>query len=146
MYSAVPEGSLPLRLNPTFAKANATSATAKTSMISSVRRLLGPTSGSSGSTAGDGAVMPLTSVLRSAGPGRHWRRCRTPGRAGTWGRLFAAPGWAGRLVHRLVVLPGQGHGRLVLVVQRDPGLQRGVLLLARVHGDRKSTRLNIQSL
>ena len=39
MYSAVPEGSLPLRLKPTFAKANATSAKAKTSMISSVRRL-----------------------------------------------------------------------------------------------------------
>ena len=76
MYSAVPEGSLPLRLKPTFAKANATSAKAKMSMINSVRRLLRVTgtSGPVGSTAGDGAVMLLTSALWRPGPG-HWPRC-----------------------------------------------------------------------
>ena len=83
MYSTVPEGTLPLRLKPTFAKAKATSAQAKTSMISSVRRLLRATgtSGPVGSTAGDGAVMLLTSVLR---PGKgHRPRCGTPLKAGT---------------------------------------------------------------
>jgi hypothetical protein len=71
-YSAVPEGSVPLRLKPTFAKANRTSAKANTSMISSVRRLLRPpgTSGLSGSTAGVGAVMLLTSVPWPRSPTR----------------------------------------------------------------------------
>ena len=92
MYSAVPEGSLPLRLKPTFAKAKATRAQAKTSMISSVRRLLRDTgtSGPVGSTAGDGAVMLLTSVLWPW-PG-HWPRCRTPSKAGTSPRPRAAAG------------------------------------------------------
>src|ERR1700722_2309772 len=62
MYPASPDGRLPLRLKPTFANANATSPKAKISMISSVRRLPPGTgtSGFSGSTAGDGAVMLLT--------------------------------------------------------------------------------------
>ena len=67
MYSSSADGSLPLRLKPTFANANATRAKAKTSMISSVPRLPPDTgtSGLSGSTAGDGAVMLLTVPRRS---------------------------------------------------------------------------------
>src|SRR5580658_8639611 len=65
-YSGSTEGSLLLRLYPTFANANATSANAKMSMISSVRRRprAAETSGYSGSTAGDGAVMLLTGASR----------------------------------------------------------------------------------
>src|ERR1017187_6799866 len=125
----ITEGSLPLRLNPTFAKANATSATAKTSMISS------------GRPAGRRDQLPVTarsccsrvSCGRRDEDGTGGDAERLGGRARGAGFLRRRA-WLGDLVHRLVVLPGQGHGRLVLVVQRDPGLQRGVLLLARVHG------------
>ena len=117
-YSAVPEGSVPLRLKPTFAKANRTSAKANTSMISSVRRLLRPpgTSGLSGSTAGVGAVMLLTSVpwprsptrlgSRGDGTGRDAERLRCRARGPGLGRLLAG---LGDLVRRFLVLLGQGH-------------------------------------
>ena len=57
-----------------------------------VRRLLRDTgtSGPVGSTAGDGAVMLLTSALW---PGQgHWSRCRTPSKAGTSLRPWTAAG------------------------------------------------------
>jgi hypothetical protein len=61
----------PLRVKPTFAKANRTRAKANNSMSSSVRRLPRATegTGSVGSTAGDGAVMLLTSFPRAPGRG-----------------------------------------------------------------------------
>src|SRR5271165_6514118 len=131
MYSTIPEGSLPVRLKPTFAKTKTTSAKAKTSMISSVRRLLRDTgtSGPVGSTAGDGAVMLLTSACgRDEGTGRDAESRRRRAHPLGLGRLRARLGDA---LRRLMLPRGQRHRGLVGVLLGHPVPQRGVLLPAR---------------
>ena len=136
-YSDQPGGQLAVQAEPTFAKANATSAKTKTSMISSVRRLLRGRRDqrSVGSTAGVGAVMLLTGTsprpagspsrssrprgARRQGTGRDAERlglrAQSPGRGGLRAGLgMLAVGFFGLL--------GLGHFGVVLVLRGLPVL------------------------